>query len=194
MPATQVSCNLWCRSLWRQLQEIGVIPIPVLARMAPPPEPWCAEVGCASDNVGFHPNLLAVLWAALALALDIILVSCAKTISAFERDSILSEKESHEFPLQVSIAQRPLGCHHLELAATVPSSPMATSVSCTLGVSEVDRTFVSVSIFRGPRLLGLRLRLPLGLCLLVGRILRSCCCVQEQTRQSSEIMRAVGGV
>ena len=99
------------------------MPMPALAMVAPPPDPWCAEVRCASESVGFHPSRLASLCADLAVPSDRILVSWAKMMSALDLMSMALARESHELPLQVSTAHEPLGTHHLELVTIVPRSP-----------------------------------------------------------------------
>ena len=94
--------------------------MPFLVRMALPPDPWCWAVRCAMDKVGFQPRVRAWRWAE-SIALSVrSLVSCARIMSAEDLLNMACLSESHELALEVSMAHRPLGTHHLSLLTRVP--------------------------------------------------------------------------
>ena len=69
-PASHEICNLWRKSSCKQVCATGAIPMPALATVAQPPEPWCMPVWCTRDRTGFRPSLRACRWAKLMAAFD----------------------------------------------------------------------------------------------------------------------------
>jgi hypothetical protein len=97
----------------------GVMPVPFLARMAPPPEPMAVPAWWAFANTGFHPSLRASLLAETSALSEKILDSWQSTMSAPDRLRTACANDFHEFPFAESMAKSPSLGHHLSASLPV---------------------------------------------------------------------------